>query len=223
MSALDGQSQWWPDAAHGPGSRSGLARDHGSPRRAHQARRSARDCRLTLASEQQRIAAIGLDAQLRRASRQARRCNDLTAPVLLGQVTHPTAATWSRFVRQQRSLRAAMLSPQHLAQHRGRRVDRSDKSRCRATRLSNRDDDRIFMNIQSDVGSDSLFHGLSPASVGTSNPSGSVHVALRTHLRNPRHRETDLSSQFNRLSLIPTRGSGHDVHNNRRPGNENAR
>jgi hypothetical protein len=102
--------------------------------------------------------------------------------------------------------------PQCLAQLRGRGVDRSDKSRCRATRVSNRDRDRVLMNIQSDVGSDSLFHGLSPASLGTSNPSGSVHVARRIHLRNPRYRETDLSSHLDQVSLIPNRGSGHDVY-----------
>jgi hypothetical protein len=36
-------------------------------------------------------------------------------------------------------------------------------------------------------------------------------VARRIHLRNPRYRETDLSSYLDQFSLTPNRGSGHDV------------
>jgi hypothetical protein len=66
-------------------------------------------------------------------------------------------------------------------------MDRPNKSRCRATLVGNRDRYRVLMNIQSDVSSDNLFHGLSPGLSGTTSPSGSVRVALRTHLRNPRY------------------------------------
>jgi hypothetical protein len=70
------------------------------------------------------------------------------------------------------------------------------------------------VNIQSHVGSDSLFHGLSPGLSGTTNPSGSVRVALRAQPRNPRYcREADLSPPFTHKPVRARMllASGHDV------------
>ena len=53
------------------------------------------------------------------------------------------------------------------------------------------------MNIQSNIGSDRLFHGLSPDGFGSKIPSGTLHVARRTHLRNPRYRRQTTSKIFN--------------------------
>jgi hypothetical protein len=44
------------------------------------------------------------------------------------------------------------------------------------------------MNILSDRGSGRVFDGLSHNGFGSTNPSGTLHVARRTHLRNPPYR-----------------------------------
>jgi hypothetical protein len=66
------------------------------------------------------------------------------------------------------------------------------------------------MNIQPDIGSGSLFHGLSPVDLGSLNPYGSLHVARRIQLRNPRYGRQTTSSKSTH-SLIPIPGSAHNV------------
>src|SRR5258708_36107840 len=66
------------------------------------------------------------------------------------------------------------------------------------------------LNIQSNVGSGRLFHGLSPDGFGSTIPSGTLHVARRTHLRNPRYRRQTTSKTFN-MRPTPMRTCGHDV------------
>jgi hypothetical protein len=63
--------------------------------------------------------------------------------------------------------------------------------------ISNRHRDRLSVDIQSYIGSDRFFHGLSPDGFGRKIPSGTLHVARRTHPRNPRYRRQTTSSSFN--------------------------
>jgi len=131
-----------------------------------------------LPREQQRIAPIRLDALFAGTACDARRCNNLTLPVLFAQVAHPAIPTRPCFVHQQRVLGSATLTSQRLAQLRGQRIDSANKSRRCTARIRNRDCNGVFVNVQSDIGSDRLFHGLSPA-LGSLNPHGSLHVVRR--------------------------------------------
>ena len=148
--------------------------------------------RTRLSGQQQRIAPVGLQSLLSGLACDARGGDDLASPALLTQIAGPSIAAGTGFVNQQAVSRSAALAPQRLAQLCWKGIDRSHKPRRRAPGLCNRNRDRILMNIQANVRSDNLFHGLSPGLSGTTNPSGSVRVALRTHLRNPRYcREAD--------------------------------
>ena len=83
---------------------------------------------------------------------------------------------------------------------------------CITPRLRDRYGDGVLMNIQSNVGSDSLVHGLSPAWLGRMIPSGPLHVARRTQLRNPRYGRQTPSSDHMNIPLAPIlRAPGHEV------------
>jgi hypothetical protein len=162
-----------------------------------------------LAGEQQCVAPIGLDALLGGAARETRRSNDLAAPTVRVQVSRPAVAARTRFVDHQR-VPGVGAAPERLAQLRELRGGGTDEARCGAARLGHRNGDGVLVNIQSDVRSDTLFHGLSPAWLCSPTPTGALHVARRSHLRNPRYgRQT--TPKYSLTSLTSTARSGHDV------------
>jgi len=163
-----------------------------------------------LSSQKQRVAPIGFDALLGGVASQPRRGNDLASPMLLAKVTHPTVAARSCFVSQQRVLRTAALASQRLAQLGRRRVDRSDEPRRAAACRCDRNRHGVLVNIQSNVGSDRLFHGLSPRGSGTRPSYRAVHVARRPQDATHDKRRQTLPSNST-FSLTPIAASGHDV------------
>jgi hypothetical protein len=162
-----------------------------------------------LSRQQQRIASIGFEALLRRLSSNPGRSDDIARPTLLSQVPYPSVAAGSGLVHDQRSLLGAH-STHRLAQLSRRRVDRADKSRRSTIRIRNRYCNGFLMNIQPNIRSGRLFHGLSPDGFGSTIPSGTLHVARCIHVRNPRYRRQTTSKTFN-MCRTPMRTCGHDV------------
>src|SRR5271156_771446 len=164
-----------------------------------------------LARQQQRIAPVRLDALLRGLSRNSGGRDDIASPALLAQVAYPTVAAGPGLVHDQRTFLGAH-SAHRFAQLGRKRIDRADESRRSTIRIRDpyRYRDRFLMNIQSNIGSGRLFHGLSPDGFGSTIPSGTLHVARRTHLRNPRYRRQTTSKIFN-TCRTPMRTCGHDV------------
>ncbi len=104
-----------------------------------------------LASEHQRVTTVGLDALLAGTTADARGGDNFAPPLLLAQVPHPAIPARPGLVHQQAGLRAATLPPQCLAQLRRKRIDGSDKPRCCATRLCDRNGDGAFPGSGHDV------------------------------------------------------------------------
>src|SRR5262249_33653037 len=161
------------------------------------------------ACQQQRIAPIGFDALLNRTTGNARRGHHLAAVPLRIQTTRQSVAARAGFIDHQGTARAADTT-QSSAQGGQARYHGPDKPRCLPSRFRYRNCDGVFVNVQSDEGSDSLFHGsvsrfgLQSDAVGRS-ACGKAHSSAQ-----PTIRETDLSTNFV-TDLTRLSESGHDV------------
>ncbi len=168
--------------------------------------------RARLTRQQQRITPIRLDRLARGGMRNMRRRNHLAAPALSVQVARPAITAGPSLVHYQRGAAHALLARQNLT-HLGQVAGGgADELRCTTPRWGNRNSHGVLVNIQSNIGSDSLVHGLSPARLSSTIPSGPLHVARRTQLRNPRYGRQTPSSGHSNIPRAPMlRATGHQV------------
>lgn len=96
-----------------------------------------------------------------RFARDLRHGNDLATVSAGSQLPRQRVAAWTGLVGQQKPLRFAQVR-ERLEQLGQRRPRRTDKARCSTTWLRNPNRDRTLVNVQTNVRSDIVIHGLPP-------------------------------------------------------------
>lgn len=111
----------------------------------------------------------------------------LTSPSLRAQVVRPAVAAEAYFEHDHR-VTALGATHECLAQRRWLRRHRTDKAQRATPGFGHCHRIRVVMNVQPNIASGGLVHGLSLAGLGTSNPYGFVHVRRRPQRRDLRYR-----------------------------------